>query len=343
MNIKKKHVVKYLKLLTDTSALRIAKEWPLQGNVELSPLSAFFDSLWCKLRYGIRTREYFYFALYNKSSRLRRQFVGEAESAWKLAYVVNKGDKNLFADKWRTYQSFQPFYRREMVCLSLPEDESKLTEFACRHGRFILKPSNSTQGKGISFYDAQEPDADDELKQIITESEGRVIVEEIIRQDETMAAFHPSSINTIRYAVDYRLDGTIDRLFAIIRMGVGNSRIDNTHAGGICAAIDIETGIIVSGGVRQNGDVCLIHPDSGKQIIGTRIPRWEELNLLVEQLRPEPGTTDVHVVGWDLALSVDGWCIVEGNAGPSMMGIQGSMGIGCRTILKRVLKNKKEK
>ena len=343
MKIKKKHIIKYFKLLTDTSALRMAREWPLQGGVKLRPWTAFFDSLWCKIRYGIRTREYFYFALYNKSARARKQFVGEAESAWTLAYIVNRGDKQLFGEKWRTYQAFRPFYRREMVKITLPDDAEGLTNFAQRNGCFILKPIISTQGRGVLFYDNREPKAEEKLKQICTETIGDVIIEEIIKQDKELTAYHPSSINTIRYVVDYCPDGTTDHLFAIIRMGVGNNRIDNTHAGGLCAAIDLKTGIIVSGGVRQNGDTCLVHPDTGKQIIGSQIPRWLELRSFVEQIRPAVGLTDVHLVGWDLALTPDGWCIVEGNAGPSMMGIQGSMGIGYRSLLKRVRNRSKQK
>jgi hypothetical protein len=193
----------------------------------------------------------------------------------------------------------------------------------------------------MRFYDSKQPDERKNLESICSETNGEVIVEEIINQDAEMAAFHPSSVNTVRYAANYCSDGTTDHLFAILRMGVGDNRIDNTHAGGVHAAIDLDTGIIVSSGVRQNGETCLKHPDTGKQILGTQIPRWNELRTLVEQLRPAAGTTGVHLVGWDMALTPDGWCIVEGNAGPSMMGIQGSMGIGCRSILKRVRNSKK--
>lgn len=336
MKVKKKHIVKYFKILTDTSAFRFAREWPLQGCERINPWVAFFDSLWCKLRYGLNTREYFYFSLYNKSARARRQFVGEAESAWTIAYVVNKGNKQLLSDKWLAYQTYRPFYRREMVCLELPSEQKSLKEFAYRHGKFILKPYQSTQGKGICFYDSSEPDAEEALKQIADNITGRVILEEIINQDKTLAEFHPLSVNTIRYTVDYCPDGTTDHLFAIIRMGVGDNRIDNTHVGSLCAAIDLDTGIIISHGVRQNGEVSLVHPDTKKQIIGTCIPRWEELRRFVEELRPPKNVTDIHLVGWDLALSEAGWCIVEGNAGPSMRGIQGCLGVGYRKTLQRV-------
>ena len=340
MKFKVRYIVMYFRLLSDMSAIRMAKEWPLQGGVKLSPLVAFLDSLWCKLRYGIRTREYFYYALYNKSGRARRQFVGEAESAWTLAYIINRGDKELFSQKWNTYQAYQPYFRREMALFNLPADEVALKEFGHIHGGFIIKPIKSTQGYGIRFYDNKQSGAERILESICSEVKGKVVVEELIEQDDEMAVFHPSSVNTVRYVVDYRPDGTTDALYSIIRMGIGENRIDNTHAGGLCAAIDLETGIIVSCGIRQNGETYLKHPDTGKQIIGAQIPRWNELQALVERLRPEKNTTGVRLVGWDFALMPEGWCIVEGNAGPSMRGIQGCTGIGYRSLLKRVRNGK---
>ena len=77
--------------------------------------------------------------------------------------------------------------------------------------------------------------------------------------------------------------------------------------------------------------------DSGKQIIGTRIPKWEELNDVIEKIRPQ--NSSVHFVGWDMALSKDGWCIVEGNWCPAIIGVQACSGIGYRLALVRSRKN----
>lgn len=336
MKIKKKHIVMYFHLLFDTSAFRMVKEYHINGDRPLRVISTFFDSLWCKLRYGISTKEYFYFEFYNKSSYSRQQFYSSAVYTWITAYRINKGDKSLFENKSNAYNAYKDYYRREVITIILPSEIKKLYEFSRIYGCFIMKPLNDSQGHGIHLWSKELPDADDKLQLIAKSTVGEIIVEEIIQQDERMAAFHPASVNTVRYVVDYNDEG-VNRLWAIIRMGVGDSNIDNTSAGGICAAIDIETGIIISQGVRRNGERFISHPDSGKQIIGTQIPNWKELNEMIEQLRPN--ASPVHLVGWDFALSTNGWCIVEGNACPSIMGIQGSLGKGYRYVVNKVKRN----
>ena len=100
-------------------------------------------------------------------------------------------------------------------------------------------------------------------------------------------------------------------LFTFLRMGSGGGVIDNATAGGLAAAIDPETGIVTSEACREDMSRMLSHPDTGVQILGMQIPRWQELLALVDQLaRVVPMQP---FVGWDLALTPDGWCVVEGN------------------------------
>lgn len=337
MKIKKKHIIKYLRLLTDTSAFRQVKKYHIEGERHLNPILTILDVIWCKLRYGINTNEYFYYEFYNKSLFARNSFISVAKHTWITAYQINKGNKSLFAQKINAYNTYKQYYHREVISIELPSEAPKLLMFAQKHGKFVLKPLDESEGHGIRMWNTDMYDSKAQLQQIAQSALGKVIIEELIQQNEDMASFHPASVNTIRYVVDYNGNG-INRLWAIIRMGVGNSYIDNTSAGGICAAIDLKTGIIISQGVRRNGERFILHPDSGKQIIGTKIPKWEELNEIIEQLYPID--SPIHLVGWDFALSTSGWCIVEGNACPSVMGIQGSTGKGYRFVLKKVKRNK---
>lgn len=339
MKIKKNHIVKYIKLLTDTSSFRLVKEYHIQGDRPLRAIPTYFDALWCKLRYGLTTKEYFFFDFYNKSSYARRQFISSAESYWTISTKINSGDKSLFSNKHNTFEAYKEFFRREAVLVNLPSDANSVFNFAAKHGGFILKPLNLSQGTGIQLWNKDMPDASERLQRLVMDSKlGEAIMEELINQDEGMAAFHPSSVNTIRYVVYYN-DKGVDRLFAFIRIGVGDSNVDNTSAGGICAGIDLETGLIVTEGLRRNGERFLFHPDSGKQIIGTQIPKWKELNELIEKLRPKD--SPVRFVGWDMALSKDGWCIVEGNWGPSIIGIQGCLGKGYRSTIMKIKQDRK--
>jgi hypothetical protein len=114
-------------------------------------------------------------------------------------------------------------------------------------------------------------------------------------------------------------------------MGIGNSHIDNVCAGGLYAVIDLDTGIIRSGGYKQNkmsGEELLIHPDTGRKIIGYQIPEWDSLIALVNELANS--IPEQKLVGWDFALSDKGWVMVEGNTRPSLECIQVEMKCGFR-------------
>lgn len=328
-----RRIGKGISMLMDTSAIRLSREYHLDGIRKLNPLLTYFDSLWCLLRYFIRPNEYFYFAFYNKSSSARKTFIGDRHLYWIMFPKINSRICDLFNNKCHTYQFYKPYYKREVLSLTLPEDINVIKQFAIRHRGFVLKPTNLNMGRGIVFWDEGTEPLDCCLKRIKDSMAGGGILEEIIEQDPELASFHPSSVNTIRYAVNYTGDDVI-RVFAIIRMGCGDSQIDNTHAGGICAAIDLESGVIESKGLSQGGDQFLFHPDTGKQILGTKIPKWEELNDLVEKLKPTG--FPIRLVGWDFALSKNGWCIVEGNSGPSFRGIQGCLGKGYKSKLMEI-------
>ena len=75
--------------------------------------------------------------------------------------------------------------------------------------------------------------------------------------------------------------------------------MDNVCSGGLSAVVDTETGIVCSPGIDKLGYKRILHPDSGEQIVGFRIPRWDEAMALVKELA--------------IALSKDGWVMVEGN------------------------------
>ena len=103
-------------------------------------------------------------------------------------------------------------------------------------------------------------------------------------------------------------------VFAVFRMGVGGTVVDNAGAGGIIAAVDPETGTVMSCGYREDGTTDETDPDTGASIEGSSIPSWDELREMVEQLvqiMPEQ-----PLVGWDLALTDAGWVMAEGNSAP---------------------------
>lgn len=151
-----------------------------------------------------------------------------------------------------------------------------------------------------------------------------MIVEEIIVQAEEMAKFHPESVNTIRFVTFYHNE-IINKICAIIRIGRGGSIVDNACAGGIYAPIDLETGIVETAGTDFNLNKYIHHPYTIAQILGAQIPKWKELNELVKEIVKV--VPQMKQVGWDFALTDNGWVMVEGNGRPGVQHVIHNRGL----------------
>ena len=63
------------------------------------------------------------------------------------------------------------------------------------------------------------------------------------------------------------------------------------------------------------------------------MPYWDELVAFAKEIAMV--VPEQRIVGWDLALSVDGWVIIEGNTRPGLQVLAGD-GVGVRSILERI-------
>ena len=83
------------------------------------------------------------------------------------------------------------------------------------------------------------------------------------------------------------------------------------------AGIDEKTGVIDTQGFDEALNKYETHPNTGVRILGFQIPNWKELTQIVTTLALDMPT--VKFMGWDMALSKNGWCVMEANAdGDSM-------------------------
>ena len=292
------------------------------------------DLFACDYAYSCSYYEYFVFDFEHRTKEERREFVTEAEFLPICNRVAAKGHtERLFRDKYQAYQTFQPYYKRDCIKVTGETDRDRFYEFAASHPRFIVKALDKSRGRDNYVFDLEDAEQTTEEIFALMLSVGMCIVEELIEQAEEMKRFHPSSVNTIRF-VTLLQDGGVRPLFALVRMGCGEAHIDNVSAGGLFAVIDVDSGVIVTPGIRRVGSKLTefdVHPDSGVPIKGTAVPRWEEARKLAETLAllvPEQ-----PYVGWDLALTEDGWVVVEGNHKPSLTSIQIALGHGVRPWL----------
>ena len=139
------------------------------------------------------------------------------------------------------------------------------------------------------------------------------IIEEYIVQHDEMMKICPTSVNTVRVTtINY--NGECRFLYSVFRMGQG-AVVDNFHAGGIAATVDIETGIVCTDAADLEGNTYAEHPVTKVKVKGFRIPHWEKI---LDACRKATGRVKgVDLVGWDFAVTNDGVELIEGNSGAS--------------------------
>ena len=136
------------------------------------------------------------------------------------------------------------------------------------------------------------------------------IMEEVIKQNPEMARFHPESVNTVRIPT-IRTGDRVRVVIPFMRTGRGSSIVDNAGAGGIICALDVEEGSIIAA-ADEHGNRYDKHPDTGEMLIGFKVPRWDEAKQMAVELAAV--VPDNRYAGWDLALTENGWVLVEANA-----------------------------
>lgn len=267
------------------------------------------DMVYSLHRFGCMFDEYFLYNFPLHSAKERDTFITD-KIRW--SYYDRMNDANtieIFNDKKKCYDAFVRWFRRDLILISSQDDKESFLDFAQKHDRFIIKPCNSSGGRGVSIKSTSGVDAEDCFNEIVALGYD-VVCEELIEQSEKMGKFHPSSVNTLRMPTIRDEDG-VHLLHPLLRTGVGNAVVDNASSGGIFALVDPETGVVCSEARDEKGGFFQAHPNTGVTYCGYRIPDWEQAVALVKELAMV--LPECHYVGWDLAHTENGWVMVEGN------------------------------
>lgn len=279
----------------------------------------FREIVYCGFMYGILPKEYFIYRFDLLSHEGRSTFVTRGNKYKFYRKFNNKNYAEFLNRKTETIRLFSEFYHRDVLCIYDEDDFPAFCGFIEKHPRFIYKPAQDYGGHGIKIYNSRLYSSREELFDLLLFN-GAAVCEELIVQGREIAQFHPESVNTVRIVTYRSDDGFAHTQWCFLRMGAGGSHTDNMSAGGISALIDFETGIICDCGRDYDGNRYVFHPDSGKQLVGFNIPKWDEVKAMVQKLANV--LPQVRFVGWDLAYTDEGWVFVEGNARPQCVAPQ---------------------
>lgn len=287
-------------------------------------------------RFQIDLYEYFYFGMEHRSEQEIREYIGNREKTALTQRMNDPAKKHIFDNKSETYALFKHYYKREML-LVRPNHEADMeafTSFVNRHEEFVIKPIDLYFGVGVRKIRREGRRAKELYEEIVKERYFGFVAEELIVQHEATAQFHPQSLNTVRFPT-IRQDDGVKLWYPFLRMGKGESFVDNISSGGVAALIDPDTGTLGKAASHYASNI-REHPDTHVPIQGFTLPRWDEAVAMVKELAQV--VPEMRYVGWDLALSDKGWVLVEGNAAAQMSTQQTLSGHGYRSEFMAELK-----
>lgn len=172
---------------------------------------------------------------------------------------------------------------------------------------FIIKPSDTNNGKGIMKILVKDNIITDGVNEISLSNLEKTygynfVIQKFIKQHQTMANPHPSSVNTLRM-VTIRWDNKIKNLYTFTRFGHSNNVKDNAGSGGVVVGVK-DNGEFMNYGI-QRSKMIYEHPTTQLEIskFGT-VPNYEKAKSFVRELHEN--IIHHNFVAWDIAISKDG-------------------------------------
>lgn len=286
---------------------------PDLGEEERKKLNRDMIRAWYKNT--VTPEEYYIFGYRDLSQKERDRFVSRKEKDLMMCLHVGIGeDYLLLKDKYKFFSKFGEFFHRDVCLLNGDaEHQRSFFQFCRKHSRFIAKKNKGRMGLGtvVREHDGSDAAIQNEIQYLLSSGEEWVI-EELINQDDRMARLNPSSVNSVRVCSRWNRDG-FSVFEAFVRMGRAGAVVDNVSSGGLAAAIDIRTGIVSSEGFGKGDRFYPRHPDTMVPLVGFQIPDWDKLMDTVKRIHSL--IPRYPYVGWDFALSENGWVVIEGNWG----------------------------
>lgn len=267
------------------------------------------------LRYRTLPEEYFIYDFRSKTKDERASFLSDYE---RLQIIRKVSDVDEFMreinNKYRFYKKMKPYFKREAFLLDNTCSCGDFSDFVLAKGSLFFKPLKGAKGVGaFAAKICTAAHACELFNKLRTDNpEGEWIVEEMIIQTPEMNQWCSSCVNTVRVP-SFLTKGGFKVFRPSLRVGREGSFVDNVSSGGMGCLIDEKTGIIISDARSKHGECYSQHPDSGMKFLGWQIPQWNELLALVEEVHKQ--FPSQPYIGWDFALSVNGWVLVEANWG----------------------------
>ena len=294
------------------------------------------DMLFCRFAYGFMPDEYLCYELEGKTIDQRRAFISDIDR-YRCVFTLNDiKDLQIFNNKIRTYERFGKYYGREAIGIRSQEDFETFRQFVAAHPVFVRKMALESMGRSVERmnFSACGMTEREFFDSII--KDGQQILEELVIQHPVTAALHPSSVNTIRCITILTRHG-VEVAYTFMKVGQNGKFVDNGGAGGILVGIDKETGMLNTDGFDEFNTRYVTHPNTGIPFRGYQLPRWNEALAICKEMAAQ--IPSVQYIGWDLAVTEQGWIVIEGNSMSQLIGPQTVWKVGIKAEMERYLED----
>ena len=298
-----KYLIKCFKLSSIKTLFSVSKKVKKQSKKKF----VLFDILYCSFKYQTAFYDYLEFEFYLLNKEQRKTYLTSGKNNQIVKMFNNKSYWHILDNKNEFNDYFKKYLKRDYLNPNFSKEELNL--FLKDKSNIIVKPVDGVGGEGIKIIDAKEKD--------IYNKYHNYLLEEVIIQHKKISELYSKSINSLRVFTFY--DGKNSYLLQSI-LKIGNNGItDNFSNGGMYAFVD-DKGVVITPAIDKNDNIYGIHPISKKQILGFKIPLFDEaINLVLDAAKELP---QIKYIGWDVAISETGPCIIEGNSYPGILQIK---------------------
>ncbi len=280
----------------------------ISKKTNMSKIKLFNKFLNCFLTIGCGYSDFLNYELYNKNKSEIKEYVSIKDQDKFYEIASPSKYKTFFTIKPNFLKNFAKYIERDFYYNG---SKDELKKFLKNNESFMIKPIDGLGGSGVDkLYRQDIKDIETFYDKLTTEN---LFLEGYVKQHKELAKLCSSSVNTIRI-MTFNYNNHSEILFASLRVGNGSASVDNFHKGGMALLIDIETGKLVGNAVDKALNEYEYHPYTKIKFDGFQIPNWDTVKKTV--LEASKVNKNIHVVGWDVAITKDGCTFIEGNRRP---------------------------
>jgi len=265
----------------------------------------------CAVNYGAGYMDYDLFEMYNLTDEQRDTYLTRGRNNALIKKYNDLSYAHYFTNKAEFNTRFGDYIHRQWIPLSA--EKEKVLAFIREHEKLIAKPTDGMCGKGIEKIDTTAFDSAEAVYDYLLGIGRDMELEELLIQHPAVSAIYPEAINTVR-TVSIIKDGEVHIICTYFRIGNNGKHVDNFNSGGMVAPVDEKTGIVKDRAIDKNKTLYERHPYTGTEIKGFQFPDWEQAMDLVRAAAKE--VPQMAYLGWDVAFTQNGPCLVEGNDFP---------------------------